>query len=107
MSAHLRRHLEPLFVQAKVDVVLWGHEHAYERMHAVVNGSVVSRSTRTPPHAPINLVLGMGGADNSCALESTPPPPSPPSMRRRHLRSRSLCAPPHTSCHAVCLTRWR
>ena len=46
------------------DLVLWGHEHAYERVHPVINGTVVGRTTEAPK-APINLVLGMGGAGNS------------------------------------------
>ena len=64
MAAHLRRRMEPLFMKAKVDLAIWGHEHAYERIHPVANGTVLSRTTHDPP-APINLVLGMGGADNS------------------------------------------
>jgi len=64
MAYHLRRNMEPLFVKGKVDLVLWGHEHSYERIHPVVNGTVVGRTT-DHPGAPINLVLGMGGADNS------------------------------------------
>jgi hypothetical protein len=74
MAAHLRRRLEPLFVAAKVDLALWGHEHAYERIHPVINGTVVSRTTADPP-APINIVLGMGGADNSYMGGWIEPPP--------------------------------
>ena len=75
MAATLRRRMEPLFVEAKVDLVLWGHEHAYERIHPTVNGTVVSRTTDRPP-APINLVLGMGGADNSYMNGWIEPPPA-------------------------------
>ena len=74
MATHLRQHFEPLFVHYKVDLALWGHEHAYERMHPVVNGTTVSWTTTNPP-APINLVLGMGGADNSYMAGWIEPPP--------------------------------
>lgn len=74
MAATLRRRMEPLFVKAKVDLVLWGHEHAYERIHPAINGTVVGRST-TNPAAPINLVLGMGGADSSYMSGWREPPP--------------------------------
>ena len=74
MAYHLRRHMEPLFVQANVDLVLWGHEHSYERIHPVINGTAVGRDT-TNPRAPINLVLGMGGADNSYMSGWIEPPP--------------------------------
>ena len=51
-----------------------GHEHAYERTFPVINGTVVSRTT-DKPQAPINLVLGMGGADNSYMSGWIEPPP--------------------------------
>ena len=97
MAATLRRRMEPLFVKAKVDLVLWGHEHAYnsrqtsldpvtfpihrriwwsryERIHPAINGHVVGRTTANPA-APINLVLGMGGAGNSYMSGWREPPP--------------------------------
>jgi hypothetical protein len=74
MAATLRRRMEPLFVKAKVDLVLWGHEHAYERIHPAINGTVVGRTTDNPA-APINLVLGMGGAGNSYMSGWREPPP--------------------------------
>ena len=52
-----------------------GHEHAYERIFPAINGTVVSYST-DKPQAPINLVLGMGGADNSYMSGFAEPPPA-------------------------------
>ena len=37
--------VEPLLLEAKVDVMMTGHEHGYERIHPTRNGSVVSLPT--------------------------------------------------------------
>lgn len=72
----LQVNLEPLLAQFKVDVVITGHMHVYERTHPVVNGTVTnlpSGSIPTPsggpaadvytnPSAPIHLTVGSAGA---------------------------------------------
>ena len=57
---------EPLLLRYHVDLTLTGHEHGYERVHPVRNGSVVA----TPgvdgvyhnPPAPVHLMIGSAGA---------------------------------------------
>jgi len=49
-----RVHLEPLFVEHKVNIVVSGHIHAYQRTHQVVNGTVSSG-------APMHMTVGAGG----------------------------------------------
>jgi len=62
------RNLEPLLLQHRVDLVITGHEHLYERMQAVANGTVVSRAnaannnTYAAPAAPVYVVQGTAGA---------------------------------------------
>jgi acid phosphatase type 7 len=58
--------LEPLFLEAAVDLVLTGHEHCYERSASVFNGTVVAvpdaSGTYTSPKAPIYVLQGTSGA---------------------------------------------
>jgi hypothetical protein len=68
----VRLALEPLLLKYHVDAVFVGHNHNYERTHAVANLSVVSRGRLTglgyvyeKPGAPIHWVVGSGGADPS------------------------------------------
>ena len=64
--------VEPILLQAQVDVMMTGHEHGYERIHPAANGSVVSRpspggnsTTAThvyrKPAAPLGLMAGSAG----------------------------------------------
>jgi hypothetical protein len=74
----MRRALEPLLLRYAVDAVFVGHNHNYERTHAVANLTVVSRgrpfaaagrgggrggTLYEKPGAPIHWVVGSGGAD--------------------------------------------
>jgi hypothetical protein len=64
--------LEAIFVKAKVDLVLQGHEHCAERTYAHINGTVVTRpvnqgngtaaNTYVNPGAPIYILQGSSGA---------------------------------------------
>lgn len=57
---------EPLLLKYKVDVVVVGHQHMYERTGALVNGTIVTpciNGTYTNPGGPIYLVIGTSGAD--------------------------------------------
>ena len=57
---------EPLLLQHHVDLTLTGHEHAYERVHPVRNGSVASTpgpdGVYRDPTAPVHLMIGSAGA---------------------------------------------
>ena len=69
----VRAALEPLLLKYKVDGTFVGHNHNYERTHAVANLALVSRGQARPGHvggrvydrpgAPIHWVVGSGGAD--------------------------------------------
>ena len=75
-SAHkpgcpLQLAFDHLLFQFKVDLVLVGHEHCYERIHPVVNGSVVTFPSKKDhegndiyenPPAPAHVVVGTAGA---------------------------------------------
>jgi hypothetical protein len=60
------RALEPTILEFKVDLVLNGPEHLYERMNAVVNGTVVAttndNATYVSPAGPVYVVQGTSGA---------------------------------------------
>jgi len=60
------RNLEPTLLEFKVDLVINGHEHLYERMNAVVNGTVVKTADATgtyvSPAGPVYVVQGTAGA---------------------------------------------
>ena len=69
--------LEPLFAVSAVDLVLQGHEHCYERTHAVFNGTVVTRAdangTYVSPRAPVYIVQGSSGAMQRETFVAPPP----------------------------------
>lgn len=50
----MRQAMEPLFLKAKVDLVLAGHVHAYERMYNVANNV-------TSPDGPVYINIGDAG----------------------------------------------
>lgn len=54
-----------------VDLYLTGHEHNYERMWPVLNGSVTK--TYNSPGKPVHIVTGDGGAYSSDAFGSPGP----------------------------------
>lgn len=61
LMLQMREHLEPLIVQYKVDLALWGHVHKYERTCPMENFRCVdSTSGQT---LPVHVVIGMGGQD--------------------------------------------
>ncbi len=52
--------LEPLLYGAGVDMMIWAHEHSYERMWPVYNRTVYN-GTASPyvdPPAPLHVVTG-------------------------------------------------
>jgi hypothetical protein len=71
----VRGAFEPLFNSPAtfVDANLAGHAHCYERMYAVRNGTLVTRSYEHMP-TPLHLLVGSPG----CEEGSTPWLPGPP-----------------------------
>lgn len=55
-------HLEPLLVENKVDLVLWGHVHRYERFCPMKNFTCGVGSEGA--NLPVHVVIGMGGQDS-------------------------------------------
>ena len=70
-GGRLQRNLEALLLKSKVDLVVSGHLHAYERVHPNVAGNVTSMPSALPPcgepaymqpPGPVYLTVGHGGA---------------------------------------------
>lgn len=56
--------LEELLYQYGVDVVIWAHEHSYERLWPIYNYKIYNGSLEEPyrnPRAPVHLVTGSAG----------------------------------------------
>uniref|UniRef100_A0A8C5WZK3 Purple acid phosphatase n=1 Tax=Laticauda laticaudata TaxID=8630 RepID=A0A8C5WZK3_LATLA len=56
--------LEDLFFKHGVDLMLWAHEHSYERLWPVYNFKVYNGSTAAPyanPSAPVHIITGSAG----------------------------------------------
>ncbi|EQC32020.1 hypothetical protein SDRG_10219 [Saprolegnia diclina VS20] len=56
VSKHFRAAIEPLLRQYKVNLVLAGHQHSYERSCPVFNGTCVASGT-------VHMVVGSAGAE--------------------------------------------
>eukprot|EP00934_Nitzschia_sp_Nitz4_P000184 Nitzschia sp. Nitz4//scaffold58_size112336//55218//56745//NITZ4_004034-RA/size112336-snap-gene-0.173-mRNA-1//-1//CDS//3329554992//184//frame0 len=66
----MMQHLEPLFVQYGVNLVLSGHNHAYVRSHPLINNEVDPTQ-----RGPVYLTVGTGGGSHSkgpCHSEPEP-----------------------------------
>ena len=65
-GSHMVAVLEPLLLNARVDLTLTGHQHGYERIHPNVNGTVTERtnaqSEYVSPNGPVHLMVGSAGA---------------------------------------------
>jgi hypothetical protein len=82
-AGDLTAHLEPLFREGEVDLVLGGHVHGYERTHATGhNGTAVVHPTRlqreqeldcySSPGVPVYVNVGMGGAGSLGQFKGKP-----------------------------------
>ena len=63
-----RQHLEPLFVEYKVNLVIAGHVHAYQRTKTVANQTLT-------PTGPMHVIVGAGG--RQCKASFLSPEPEP------------------------------
>lgn len=72
-SDRYRRHLEDLFQEYRVNLVLNGHTHSYERTLPVYKEQVLG--SYADPQAPVYIINGCGGAhassDLSCDFDYT------------------------------------
>jgi hypothetical protein len=70
--------IEPLLWKYRVNLAYWGHNHVVQRQSAVLNRTVVQRSTQiyetpyeiatnvhTDPQATVHMVIGTAGVYNS------------------------------------------
>uniref|UniRef100_A0A0C9QQA8 Purple acid phosphatase n=1 Tax=Wollemia nobilis TaxID=56998 RepID=A0A0C9QQA8_9CONI len=69
-------HLEPLLVEYKVNLVLWGHVHKYERFCPLRNLSC--GTTGMGADFPVHVVIGMAGQDYQPKWEPRPDHPTDP-----------------------------
>ncbi|XP_046847754.1 acid phosphatase type 7-like [Xenia sp. Carnegie-2017] len=56
--------LEPLFYKYGVDLLIWAHEHNYERLFPIYNLKIFNGSTESPyknPGAPVHVTTGSAG----------------------------------------------
>jgi hypothetical protein len=66
-SKYMRDILEDILIDQKVDMVLAGHVHAYERLYPIYQGKVdfesisKDKSVYTNPKFPVHIVCGAGG----------------------------------------------
>lgn len=73
--------LEKPFLENAVDMVFWGHVHAYERTYPVANLTVYKTGNPyNDPKAPVYICTGAGG--NQEGITDYRDPPSPFSAQR-------------------------
>lgn len=63
-----KEHLEELFVQYRVNLVINGHIHAYQRTHTVAHGNVSLTG-------PMHVIVGAGGRECKASFMSEEPEP--------------------------------
>ncbi|GMF56117.1 unnamed protein product [Phytophthora fragariaefolia] len=80
-ARNVQEAFEELFIKYKVDLVLQGHVHTYERLYPTANSSAimdgVSLDNRTykNPHAPVYVITGTAGGPEGLFQYTDPPSP--------------------------------
>jgi len=64
---HVQQYIEQLFYKYGVDILIWAHEHSYERTWPVFNFNVTQKNY-VNPMAPIHLITGAGGCNEDNGL---------------------------------------
>ncbi|KAJ4961002.1 hypothetical protein NE237_020912 [Protea cynaroides] len=74
LRKRLLEHYEPLFVNNKVTLALWGHVHRYERFCPLKNFTCGSKDLNGEDGEdfPVHVVIGMGGQDWQPIWEPSP-----------------------------------
>ena len=101
----LQTSIEPLLLQHRVDLVLAGHQHCYEHVLPVRNGTVLDRPTQQGgpgceavyrnPRGPPHITLGTAGAAQAESWRT----PQPPWSHLRLANGRNPSAPPGDGWH--------
>nr|DAD34996.1 TPA_asm: hypothetical protein HUJ06_005636 [Nelumbo nucifera] len=63
LRMRMLEHLEPLFVENKVTLALWGHVHRYERFCPMKNFTCAATDGKDTESLPVHAVIGMAGQD--------------------------------------------
>ncbi|KAF5294079.1 hypothetical protein FQA39_LY13553 [Lamprigera yunnana] len=69
--------LEKLFYDHKVDVLIWAHEHSYERLWPIYDFKVFNNADKNRylnPPAPVHIVTGSAGCDEEHSHFDNDPP---------------------------------
>ncbi|KAE8878346.1 hypothetical protein PF008_g27732 [Phytophthora fragariae] len=80
-ARNVQEAFEELFIKYKVDLVLQGHVHTYERLYPTANNSAimdgVSRDNKTyeNPQAPVYVITGTAGGPEGLFVYQDPPSP--------------------------------
>ncbi|KAE8965857.1 hypothetical protein PF011_g28140 [Phytophthora fragariae] len=80
-ARNVQEAFEELFIKYKVDLVLQGHVHTYERFYPTANNSAimdgVSRDNKTyeNPQAPVYVITGTAGGPEGLFVYQVPPSP--------------------------------
>ncbi|KAG6583195.1 Calcineurin-like phosphoesterase [Phytophthora cinnamomi] len=80
-ARNVQEAFEALFIKYKVDLVLQGHVHAYERHYPTANSSAVmdgvskDDATYTNPQAPVYVISGAAGGPEGHFKYKNPPSP--------------------------------
>ncbi|KAL6748336.1 Metallo-dependent phosphatase-like protein [Haematococcus lacustris] len=74
VASALRQDLEPLLLEAKVDLTLAGHHHTYQRTCPMANSQCVGYDSTGAARGPVHVVIGNGGAGLS--LNNQQPAPA-------------------------------
>ncbi len=75
----LRAGLEAMFVESGVNLIIWGHDHFYERTWPVIDAEVQQRGDDgdgkmfSGSHAPIHLIVGTAGRGQYQYSDEPPP----------------------------------
>lgn len=67
----LRQNLNPIIERLKIDLVVSGHSHLYERYHKMLGHYGHSSTFSIAKHVPVNTTALYNGSANSCPYTST------------------------------------
>ncbi|GAQ85317.1 purple acid phosphatases superfamily protein [Klebsormidium nitens] len=73
VGRELKRWIEPLLREYKVELALWGHHHSYQRTCPVYQDRCIRANADDSFAATVHLVIGMGGAGTCLNIKPVAP----------------------------------